>query len=120
MNRIIPKAFKHKIRSFSNQNPYSTNLYKSTTNFQGNDLAEKRYFDLRRLKENHDSIVRPNHRRIIIIGAGVAGVAIMNQIPRLTGWAWQHVTMIEDQTFHYHPLGKELLSYNLMDISEIE
>ena len=58
----------------------------------GGQRANERYYDLRRNKFNYDEIVRPNHRRVVVVGAGQSGLAIANQIPRISGWAWQHVT----------------------------
>jgi NADH dehydrogenase FAD-containing subunit len=69
---------------------------------------------------SHDQIVQPNHKRVLILGAGVAGISAMNQIPRITGWRYQHISIVEDRTFHYNPLGRELLSYGMVDQDDIE
>ena len=89
-------------------------------NPEGHKKFNQRYHDLRRMKEAMEETMSPNHRRVIILGGGLAGVAAINQIKRLSGFQDQHLTMIEDKTFHHNPLGRELLSYGIMDEEDIE
>jgi hypothetical protein len=68
----------------------------------------------------HNSLHRPNHRSVIVIGGGQAGTLIMNRLNRHGGFEATHSTLIDKRAYLWVHEGLDLFVYDIMEEIDVK
>ena len=68
----------------------------------------------------HNSLHRPNHRSVIVIGGGQAGTLIMNRLNRHGGFEATHSTLIDKRAHLWVHEGLDLFVYDIMEEIDVK